>query len=138
MEKKISNIKDRVIQFIDYKGFKREDFFNEMGLSYSNFKGPQKKSALNSDSIDKILSKYPEININWLVLGVGPMTKTYNLENKQTETTVQESSPVYHNDAVKDERIRSLEREIELLREMVDILKAKGAKAPEAHVELCK
>jgi len=138
MDKKITTIKERILQYIEYKGFKKEDFFNELGFSYANFKGIQKKSALASSAIDKIITKYPEINLRWLITGEGVMTKTYSLDKKEAENIVEESAPVYESDALKDERIRSLEREIELLREMVDILKAKGAKAPQAHVEVCK
>jgi hypothetical protein len=71
MDKKISNIKDRVLYICELQEVNKEKFFEELGVSYANFKGIQKKSALNSDTIAKILTKYPEIDPEWLILGTG-------------------------------------------------------------------
>ena len=74
--------------FIENQGEKKEAFFEDLGMSYANFKGVQKKSALGSDKIDKILSKYPDLNLEWLFSGKGEMLKT---ENTKTETNKEES-----------------------------------------------
>lgn len=81
----MTTIKERILQFIEYQGEKKESFFENLGLSYANFKGVQKKSALNSDSIDKIISKYPEINLEWLISGIGSMLKSITPEDKQSK-----------------------------------------------------
>lgn len=78
MDKKITNIKDRVLYISEIKGVSREKFFKDLDLSYANFKGIQKKSALNSDAIDKIISKYNDINAEWLITGKGEMLKHYD------------------------------------------------------------
>lgn len=122
MEKKVSNIKSRIIEFIDYKEIRREDFFKKLGLSYSNFKGPQQKSALSSDAIDKILSNYPEINLGWLFTGEGRMSKDHNYRPPEPVQEVQEPEAPYGKDAM----IRALERENELLREMLEMMKKKA------------
>ena len=57
-------------------------------MSYANFKGVQKKSALGSDKIDKIYSKYPDLNLEWLFSGKGEMLKS---ETTKTETSKEES-----------------------------------------------
>ncbi len=69
----MTNIKDRVLQIAKHEGFNYESFFNKIGLSYSNFKGIQRKSALNSDAIVTILSNFPNINSTWLLTGKGEM-----------------------------------------------------------------
>ena len=84
----MTNIKERVLYFIENQGEKKEAFFEDLGMSYANFKGVQKKSALGSDKIDKILSKYPDLNLEWLFSGKGEMLKT---ENTKTETNKEES-----------------------------------------------
>jgi len=61
----MTNIKERVLYFIENQGEKKETFFEDLGMSYANFKGVQKKSALGSDKIDKILSKYPNLLHIW-------------------------------------------------------------------------
>lgn len=71
----MTTIKERILQIADNQGLKREEFFNNLGLSYANFKGIQKKSALSSDSLVSILSKYPDVNSEWLLTGNGPMIK---------------------------------------------------------------
>ena len=84
----MTNIKERVLYFIENQGEKKETFFEDLGMSYANFKGVQKKSALGSDKIDKILSKYPDLNLEWLFSGKGEMLKR---EPSKTETSKEES-----------------------------------------------
>ena len=66
-------MKERILQFIDYKRFSKSKFYRETGLSNGIL---DKKSGLTLDSIEKIYSKYPEINIEWLLTGKGEMLKT--------------------------------------------------------------
>jgi hypothetical protein bfra3_16308 len=84
----MTNIKERVLYFIENQGEKKETFFEDLGMSYANFKGVQKKSALGSDKIDKILSKYPDLNLEWLFSGKGEMLKS---GNTNTENSKEES-----------------------------------------------
>ena len=88
METFFTNIKERVLYFTDYKGFAKEKFFEELGVTYGNFKGKAKEKALSSDVLAKIVSKYPELNPEWLLTGEGEMLKS---ENTSTETSKEES-----------------------------------------------
>lgn len=76
MDEKITNIKERILQIAKNKGIKYESFFDELGLSYGNFKGEAKKTALNSDSIAIILTKYDDVDPIWLLTGEGEMLKS--------------------------------------------------------------
>lgn len=71
----MSNIKERVLLIAEHHGISKTDFFKDLELSYANFKGMQKMTALNSDAVARILSKYPDINPEWLVLGQGYMLR---------------------------------------------------------------
>ncbi len=73
---KTSNIKDRILQIPEIKGISKETFFEELGMSYGNFKGKSKTTPLNSNSIADIVSKYPDVNIDWLITGRGVMIKS--------------------------------------------------------------
>ena len=42
-------------------------------MTYGNFKGSQKKRPINSDTLDIILSVYPDISAEWLLSGKGNM-----------------------------------------------------------------
>ena len=88
METFFTNIKERVLYFTDYKGFAKEKFFEELGVTYGNFKGKAKEKALSSDVLAKIVSKYPELNPEWLLTGEGEMLKS---ETTKTETSKEES-----------------------------------------------
>ena len=90
----MTTIKERVLQIADIQGLKKEEFFNNLGLSYANFKGVQKKSALSSDSLVSILSKYPDINSEWLLTGNGPMIKPLH-ESFEIKEASKESSDDY-------------------------------------------
>lgn len=69
------SIKDRVLQLATTKGFAKKTFCENIGMNYSNFTGKAAKTALNSDAIAKILSIYPDVNIEWLLTGEGEMLK---------------------------------------------------------------
>ncbi|WP_164110966.1 MULTISPECIES: hypothetical protein [Sphingobacterium] len=88
-EKIIYNIKDRIVQIAQEKGINMLDFFNELGLSYGNFKGVQKKSALSSDALAMILSVHKDISPAWLILGEGEMF--------QDDSKTQERADAYLN-----------------------------------------
>ncbi|MGV4413837.1 S24 family peptidase [Chryseobacterium sp. T1] len=91
MDKKISNIKERVLYLTDLKGDTKESFFEKINMTYGSFKGKQKESALNSDAIDKILSIYTDIDANWLITGRGEMLK------KDQAVIIKESKANYGN-----------------------------------------
>ncbi|MDN3621305.1 S24 family peptidase [Polaribacter undariae] len=74
METIFTNIKERVLEISDFKGIGKEKFFSDLGVTYGNFKGKAKEKALSSDVLAKIVSKYPEINLEWLLLGKGEMS----------------------------------------------------------------
>ncbi len=75
MDKKLSNIKERILYLAEFKRINKENFFDQIGMTYGSFKGKQKNSALNSDAIDNILSIHSDIDANWLVTGKGEMIK---------------------------------------------------------------
>lgn len=86
-EKIIYNIKDRVVLIAQEKGINMLDFFNELGLSYGNFKGVQKKSALSSDALAMILSVHKDVNPAWLLLGEGEMFRSDNSKTEERAET---------------------------------------------------
>lgn len=73
MVNKTANIKERILQLAESKGVGREKFFEEIGISYGNFKGKSKETPLNSGTLEDIYSKYPDVSLEWLVTGKGDM-----------------------------------------------------------------
>lgn len=80
--KNFSTQKDRILQFIDYKGISKNKFYIETGISNGIL---DKKSGLSMDTIEKFYSTYPEINPEWLLTGQGPMLKESSPEDKQSK-----------------------------------------------------
>ncbi|MRX70302.1 hypothetical protein SAMN06265349_101694 [Flavobacterium resistens] len=85
MDKNISLIKERILQFAEFKGVGKEKFIENLGMTYGNFKGRQKLTSVNSDLLDTLLSKYPEINMEWLISGHGSMQKSTSIKNFNDE-----------------------------------------------------
>lgn len=75
MDKKISYIKERVLQIAKNKGVSYEEFCKSIGMTYGNFKGKQKMTSLNSETLERILSMYDDINPEWLLTGKGEMLR---------------------------------------------------------------
>lgn len=72
----MTTIKERILQISNYKRVSKEKFFEELEVSYGNFKGKAKESALNSNILEKIIAKMPEISAEWLLTGKGEMLKS--------------------------------------------------------------
>lgn len=60
-------IKDRIIQYIDYKGLSKRGFSDSIGRSNSYVNNIV--STISADVINSIKEKYPELNIHWLLTG---------------------------------------------------------------------
>lgn len=87
---KIFTIKSRILHFIEKKDIKKGDFFEEIGISASNFKGDGLKSEIGGDKIVKILTFFPDLSSDWLLLGKEPMLRSQVKEEKPIATLTQE------------------------------------------------
>lgn len=70
------NIFSRILQFIDSKGISKNKFSNEIGLSNSYMTKMEGNSSIGSKIILKIVSTYPDLNLNWLFTGQGEMLRS--------------------------------------------------------------
>lgn len=74
MEEMQGTVKERILQFIEFKGISKNKFHTDCDLSSSylqNLKKDPKPPVLQS-----ILRTYPELNSDWLLYGSGPMLKS--------------------------------------------------------------
>ncbi len=78
---KISTIKTRILTFLEKSGIKKVDFYQEVGLKDSNFKGRNLSSQPGGEMIIKILTSYPNLSAEWLLTGRGAMLKGGVLED---------------------------------------------------------
>ncbi|MCK0199197.1 S24 family peptidase [Ornithobacterium rhinotracheale] len=74
--------KEKILQYIDYKGISKRDFYRQTGLS-NGFLDSGKH--IGSDNLKIIISNYPEISLEWLVMDSGEMlvdNKKPNVQKK--------------------------------------------------------
>lgn len=76
MENNFSNIKDRILKVAETYKVSKEKFFEELDISYGNFKGSAKKTPVNSLFLENLLTKYPDLSADWLLTGEGPMFRS--------------------------------------------------------------
>lgn len=95
---------DRIQYFMLQTGINNNQMTVAAGLSVGLIgRAIKSKSGLNSDSIEKILYAYPELNPNWLLTGRGEMLIT----NKQEEINAKANAKV--NAKVTSENDKSLD-----------------------------
>ena len=76
--------KERFVEYLKIKGIGQTAFEESAGLSRGAI---AKKTGFNADSIEKIASACPDLNINWLITGIGNMTINTNSSITETPTT---------------------------------------------------
>lgn len=89
-----SPIKERILQYLEYKGISEYAFYKESGVSRSTLK---QGTGISEDNIAKFISYALDISPAWLIIGEGEMLKKdiifdeheqksdYFLEKKSTE-----------------------------------------------------
>lgn len=68
-------IKERIIQYLDYKGFTKYKFYKKTGFSNGFL---DKEGNIGSDKCEKISYEYPDLSLDWLITGEGEMIKSEN------------------------------------------------------------
>lgn len=101
MDKKYPTIKERILLFAKNQGLSYESFLAKVDLKYANFKGKQKLGGINSKSVEKIVSEFPDVNLHWLITGEYKITPN-------PQNSVRESSLEYES-SYKDKYLQMLE-----------------------------
>ena len=122
MDKKETNIKERVVQIAKEQSVSQERFFHSIGMTSANFRGNAKKTPLNSTAIAKIVRVYPEVDLHWLVLGETPVKKDRlgenAPENQLVDKTCQEKDEII---AMLKSQVQDLKTDKEDLRQLLKL-----------------
>ncbi|NDV78532.1 helix-turn-helix transcriptional regulator [Dysgonomonas sp. 511] len=70
--------KDRVLQFLETQGVSKNKFYAQTGIANGSL---DKKSGMTGDTIAKIFKVYPNVNLQWLITGEGPMLNSSTVRN---------------------------------------------------------
>lgn len=68
-----NNIKERIIEFLAYLDIGQGKFEKNCGISNGTVNNI--KDGVSSPNIYKIVKRYPELNLDWLITGEGEMLK---------------------------------------------------------------
>ena len=122
------NVKERVLLIAEKKSISKTEFFKDVGLSYANFKGGQKNTALSSDAMIAILTRHPDISPAWLLMGEGKMMRaaeTVSPEPQMAATSSEGSSVSKQLVAALEQTIKAQEKTISALEGQVTLLSRK-------------
>ena len=94
-EKKLSGFFSRLEELMDYYSISS---INELAVKYLGYKSPQKLNRLKDEKanpsaeiIADIVSTWPEINANWLLIGSGKMLGSSNMvERTMAKATLED------------------------------------------------
>ena len=102
------NVKERIIQFVEFKGISTNAFEKSIGASKSYISNTKNISA---DIASNILLVYSELSAEWLLRGEGEMLKQSNLsldENPSQKDTEQNAEYWKHIALTNMEILRTI------------------------------
>ena len=122
----MDKVKERLLQFAKIQKLVMMDFYKKITVASSNFSGKGGDSALSTDKIIHILTIYPELSPDWLLLEKGEMLRKNNAKNialasapqanaSNGDMSIQAPAELLQLLTSQQETIKSLSRTIEHL-----------------------
>ena len=122
----MDKVKERLLQFAKIQKLVMMDFYKKIAVASSNFSGKGGDSALSTDKIIHILTIYPELSADWLLLEKGEMLRKNNAKNialasapqanaSNGDMSIQAPAELLQLLTSQQETIKSLSRTIEHL-----------------------
>lgn len=120
MSNKVSEIKKRIRQYTEYKGFSRREFHKLINASDSFLKND---GGFNVDYLPIIRQKCPDLNMDWIVYDDGEMIKEVeNLyKSKEPKLTYQKNKDSELLEIYRENR--ALKKEVIQLKKTIGSLK---------------
>lgn len=109
-EQIFSPIKKRILQYIEYLGITKREFYLRTGISRGTI---DNAAGITEDTLTKLLATYKNINLVWLMTGNGNMTNGVGEESAPADIFQEPKVgyvPVEYKDLIDD-----LRKTIELL-----------------------
>lgn len=109
---KISPLKQRISQFIDYLGISKREFYNNTKISRGSL---ENISGASEDTITKLIATYGDINSHWLLTGEGDMLNTKDPPTNNSRIDQKMSVGECEYCLIKDKLINSQQEHINTL-----------------------
>lgn len=135
-KQKLSPIKQNILNFIEYLGISKREFYKLTGISRGTL---ESNTGITEETIAKFFATYSFVNPVWLLTGVGEMLS--EIDNKDTaqshpsrvETSVVESC---QQCILRDQIIESQKETIQLLKARIaDLLAERKAGSLDSNSE---
>jgi hypothetical protein len=109
--------KERIIQFIDFKGISITNFLKETAIKRGFLDTDKLKSSVSDVFLTMIIETYPELNLDWLITGKGEMLRENTFQSHEKNQN--------QNDLIeaKNQIIELLKQENQRLKDEVAELK---------------
>lgn len=113
----ISSIKERLAHFLEEEKISVSDFCKSIGMYQAAYL--EMKGSIPESKLKNIMTKYPQLSIEWLMTGEGKMIKTIDVQLEEdaasTQDSIQSSDDLTLIEELKTENA-ALKEEILLLR----------------------
>jgi hypothetical protein len=111
---KIASSKGRILEFIDYKQISIVKFLTQTGIKRGFLDTDKLNASISDVFLAKIITAYPEINIERIITGVGEMLKENNTHQSHNEMLIN-----------AQERVKLYEEKIAFYIEKIEFLENK-------------
>lgn len=136
------SVKERLKEFIKYKGISERKFCKAAGLALSYVNNI--RVSIQPDRVNSIAVAFPELNTGWLLTGEGEMlkkndtTNEYQTLNSELLTFLKEENKKCHK-VVEDqmEIMKGMQKTIDILQTQL-CEKIEASVAPEAGASMCQ
>ena len=101
--------KEKLKQYIDFKGISKNKFYTITGLSTSFL---DSGNTIGVDKAKIIIERFPDLSMEWLILDSGPMIKELQSESNAMQSAGADMSALIGYLKEKDAKIEELLKEL--------------------------
>ena len=130
-----SQIKARILQFIDNQKIAKEKFCTQVGIDSSNLRGITLESDPNARIIAKILTEFPELSPDWLLIGKGEMLRSEQKYDTPAEIASLEAKVMKNEKGRQCRELTECERKLREREEYIICLHEKISKMQQELIE---
>ena len=122
----MSNVKERLIFFLDSKRISKAEFGRQIGVS--NAFVTSIKNSISPEKLQKIKDSYPELNVEWLLTGegamlIGDVNGGNNAIGKESKVIVNESETISNLISVIKKEQEQKDRMLSIIEDLTSKMK---------------
>lgn len=114
-EQNISPIKYRILYYIECLNISKREFYHKTGISRGTL---ESNTGITEETMAKFIATYPEVSLDWLILGEGEVVRQVNTPMRDEELVEMSKKLLNAKDEIIDlqkDHIHSLMDRIRLI-----------------------